>query len=145
MSNIHLEIISAERVVYAEDVDIVIAPGIEGTLAILPSHAPLLTVLSPGELRIVKDGNETTIAVSKGFLEVLDNKIVILADAAERADEIDEQRAQEAMRKAQKELEERPPNMNLESAVADLRRSQARLKVARSKRRVRPQASHPST
>ena len=142
MSNIRLEIISAERVVYAEDVDMVIAPGVEGTLGILPNHAPLLTVLDTGELRIVKDGNETTMVVSKGFLEVLGNKVIILADAAERADEIDEQRAQTAMRKAQEALEERRPDMDLEIAVAALRRSQARLKVAH-KRRAHPQPSTP--
>ncbi len=86
-----LDIITAERVVYSDQVSIVVAPGIEGELGILPHHAPLLTTLQPGEIRVVKEGEEDTfIAVSSGFLEVMANKVVILTDTAERADEIDE-------------------------------------------------------
>ena len=97
MAPMRLEIITAERRVYSDDVDLVVAPGLEGQLGILPHHAPLMSSLQPGELIIRKDGEETYLAVSGGFLEVLDNQVTVLADAAERSDEIDEERAQAAM------------------------------------------------
>ena len=133
-----LDIITAERVVYSDQVSIVVAPGIEGELGILPNHAPLLTTLQPGEIRVVKEGEEDTfIAVSSGFLEVMANKVVILTDTAERAEEIDEARAQEAVQRAQESLEHRTTDMDLERAMASLRKSQSRLKVVR-RRRARP-------
>ena len=84
MAPMRLEIITAERRVYSDDVDLVIAPGLEGQLGILPHHAPLMSSLQPGELIIRKDGEETYLAVSGGFLEVLENQVTVLADAAER-------------------------------------------------------------
>ena len=138
MPTMQVDIISAEREVYTDQVNGVVAPGIDGELGILPHHAPLLTMLQPGELRIMKEGEEDTfIAVSGGFLEVIANKVVILADTAERAEEIDEARAQEAVRLAQERLTQRTADMDLERAMASLRRSQSRLKVAR-RRRTRP-------
>ncbi len=104
MPTMRLEIITAERVVYSDDVDVLVAPGSEGELGILPDHAPLLTALQPGELRVVKEGQEQVMAVSWGFLEVLGNTVTILADTAEHADEIDEERAQEAVRRAQERI-----------------------------------------
>ena len=135
MSTMQLEIITAERVVYSEDVSIVVAPGIDGELGILPHHAPLFTALQPGELRVGKDGEESFIAVSGGFLEVLGNKIVILADTAEQAEEIDLERAQEALKRAEEQLGSMAADANLERAMASIRRSQARLKVAYRRRR----------
>ena len=111
------------------------APGIDGELGILPHHASLLTVLQPGELRVVKDGQESYIAVSGGFLEVLGNKVIILADTAERAEEIDLERAQQAQTKAQEGVAARSLDVDLERALAALRRSQARIKVAQRRRR----------
>lgn len=138
MTTMQLDIITAERVVYSDQVSIVVAPGIEGELGILPNHAPLLTTLQPGEIRVVKEGEEDTfIAVSSGFLEVMANKVVILTDTAERAEEIDEARAQEAVQRAQESLEHRTTDMDLERAMASLRKSQSRLKVVR-RRRARP-------
>lgn len=138
MTTMQLDIITAERVVYSDQVSIVVAPGIEGELGILPNHAPLLTTLQPGEIRVVKEGEEDTfIAVSSGFLEVMANKVVILTDTAERAEEIGEARAQEAVQRAQESLEHRTTDMDLERAMASLRKSQSRLKVVR-RRRARP-------
>lgn len=134
MATIRLEIITAERQVYSDDVNIVVAPGSEGELGILPHHAPLLTVLQPGELRVVKGDEESFIAVSGGFLEVLGDKVIVLADTAERSEEIDVERAQEALKRAQEQLVSRQADINLEQALAALRRSQARLKVAHRKR-----------
>ena len=135
MATMRLEIITAERIVYSEDVSTVAAPGIDGELAILPHHAPLLTGLQSGELRVVKDGEESFIAVSSGFLEVLGNKVVVLADTAEHAEEIDLERAQEAMKRAEERLQNSEADMDLEKAMTSLHRSQARVKVAYRRRR----------
>jgi F-type H+-transporting ATPase subunit epsilon len=134
MKTLHLEIVTAERPVYSDDVDIVIAPGIAGQLGILPDHDALMTMLEPGELCVRKGTEETFIAISGGFLEVLNNKVVILADAAERAEEIDMARAEAAKKRAQEQLEH-PADMDLNRAEAALRRSLARLKVAERRRR----------
>jgi len=129
-----LEIITAERQVYGEEVDMVIAPGIDGQLGILPHHAPLMTVLQPGEITIRKGGSDDYLAVTGGFLEVLGNRVSILADAAERSDEIDEERAQEAMRRAQERITGQPAEMELGRAVASMRRAQMRLDLVRRRR-----------
>ena len=137
MADMRLEIVTAERVVYSDDVSILVAPGIDGELGILPSHAPLLTVLQPGEIRVVKDGEDSFIAVSGGFLEVLDNKVTILADTAENVEEIDEERAQAALQKAQEIVAAAPAENDLASALASIRRSQARINVSTRRRRRR--------
>ena len=134
MATIKLEIVTAERIVYSEDIDVLVAPGIDGELAILPRHAPLLTVLRPGEIRVVKNGEENLMAVSGGFLEVLGNKITILADTAEREEEIDVHRAEEALKRAEERIATVPSDRDLEIALASMRRSQARLRVARRRR-----------
>lgn len=135
MATIRLEIVTAERLVHSEDVDTVVAPGIVGELAVLPHHAPLLTVLNPGEIRVVKDGEETFMAVSGGFMEVMGTKVTILADTAERVEEIDLQRAEEALQLAQEQVASAASDMDLERALASIRRSQARMKVARRRGR----------
>src|ERR687883_570110 len=100
MAKLRLEIVTAEREVFADDVDMVVAPGGEGELGILPRHAPLLTTLQPGMLRLKKDGDETLMAVSGGFLQVFADRVLVLADTAERAEEIEEGRAEEARQRA---------------------------------------------
>jgi len=137
MSSIRLEIVTAERVVYSEEVDVVIAPGVEGQLGILPHHAPLMTTLQMGELRVRKGREELSLAISGGFLEVRPDRVIVLADAAERADEIDLARAEEAKRRAQEQLGRRTPEVDLAQAEAALRRSLTRLKVAEKRRRRR--------
>ena len=137
-----VDVVTAERVVYSEDgVDEVVAPGIAGELAVLPMHAPLLTMIKPGVMRIVKGGEEIEMAITGGFLEVRQDRITILADAAERAEEIDVVRAEEARRRAQRILEERVAEEDLARASAALQRALLRLKVAERRRRragVRP-------
>lgn len=129
-----LEIITAERRVYSDDVDLVVAPGLDGQLGILPHHAPLMSSLQPGELIIRKDGEETYLAVSGGFLEVLDNQVTVLADAAERSDEIDEERAQAAMERASQGMADRGAEIELEQVAIAMRRAQIRLNVVRRRR-----------
>jgi F-type H+-transporting ATPase subunit epsilon len=125
-----VEIVTGERVVFEEkDADMVIAPGGGGYLGILPSHAPLITTLSSGELRIKKGNEEQSILVFGGFMEVGNNKILVLADTAERAEEVDVARAEEARRRAEGSIAGRQSTMDLEAAQAALRRANLRLRV----------------
>ena len=144
MATMRLEIVTAEREVYSEEVDVLVAPGIDGELGILPRHAPLLTALVPGEIRVVTDGEESYMAISGGFMEVMGNKVTILADTAEHAEEIDEQRAEEALKRAQERVADRTPDVDLGRALAEIRKSQARLKVAHHRRRRREPGAPPS-
>jgi len=138
MSTIKLDVVTAERVVFSDDVDVVVAPGVEGQLGILPHHAPLMTMLQPGELLVRKGGDEFCIAVSGGFLEVRPDRVIILADAAERVEEIDVQRAEEAKRRAEERLREHAPGVDMAQTEAALRRALARIEVVeRRKRRKR--------
>jgi F-type H+-transporting ATPase subunit epsilon len=137
MSPVRLDIVTAERVVYSEEVDIVVAPGVEGQLGILPHHAPLMTILQAGEMIVRKGGEEFSLAISGGFLEVRPDRVIILADTAERDDEIDLARAEEAKRRAQERLSQPASGVDTARAEAALRRSLARLKVAEKRRRRR--------
>ncbi len=133
-----VEIVTAERLVYSEEgVDRLIVPGVEGELGVLTLHAPLLTMIQPGVMRIVKEGDEVEMAITGGFIEVRDNRVTILADSAERAEEIDEVRAEEARRRAQRRLEEREAEVDLAQAEASLRRALVRIKTAERRRRRR--------
>ena len=134
MPRLKLDIVTAERSVYSDEVDEVIAPGGLGQVTILPRHAPLLTTLVPGELRIRRGAEEIDLAVSGGFMEVLPDRVIVLADTAERAEEIDVARAEAAMQRARQLLAQRGPTVDLARAEAALRRSQVRLKVARRRR-----------
>jgi F-type H+-transporting ATPase subunit epsilon len=139
MPKIRFEIVTAERVVYSEDVDVVVAPGLQGQLAILPHHAPLMTMLQPGELMVRKGAEEQSMFVSGGFLEVRGDKVVVLADAAERADEIDTARAEAAKRRAEEGIAQYPAPVDHARTQAALLRSLMRLKVAEKGRKKRPQ------
>ena len=140
MASIRLDIVTAEQSVYSEDVDMVIAPGVQGQLGILPHPAPLMTMLEPGELVVKKGGEEFYMAVSGGFLEVRPDRVIVLADSAERAEEIDIARAEEAKKRAEKRLEEKyVPEVDAARAEAALRRSLIRLKIAERRRKRRPQ------
>jgi F-type H+-transporting ATPase subunit epsilon len=136
MAKLSVDVITAERVVFSDsDIDVVVAPGTAGELGILPSHAPFITSLAPGELRLRKGNEETSMVITGGFLEVRDDKVVILAEAAERAEEIDLARAEEARRRAEQRLAGRESTVDLARVEADLRRSLVRLKVAERRRK----------
>lgn len=139
-----VEVVTAERIVLTEEgVDTLIAPGVEGQLGVLPRHAAFMTMLQPGELRLVKGGEETVLAVTGGFLEVRENKVMILADAAERAEEIDVARAEEARRRAEEILAARESGIEMMRAEAALRRALTRLELVERRRR-RPGPPRPS-
>ena len=131
---LHLEIVTAERTVLSDDVDQINAPGAAGRMGVLPRHEPLMTMLIPGELTIIKQGQRTPFAISGGFMEVLPDRVTILADTAERADEIDEARADAARRRAEELLRERRSEQDMMLAEAQLRRAMIRLQVARLRR-----------
>jgi F-type H+-transporting ATPase subunit epsilon len=132
---IHCEIVSQDRRVFTGDVDMVVAPGADGVMGILPHHAPLLSALKVGELKVRQGGEEEIFAVSGGVIEVRPEGIIILADAAERADEIDVARAEEARRRAETRLAATPAHEAEAylAAQAALRRSSLRLTVASRK------------
>ncbi len=144
MPKIKLDIVTTERLVLSEQVDYVSAPGIDGVLGILPRHAPLLTALREGELHYTKDGVTFDFAIGGGFMEVRPDRVTVLADSAERADEIDEARAEAARERARQTLKE-IPRTDVEFARLEhaLRRAEVRLKLAR-RRRGAPQPAHPS-
>ena len=136
---IRVDIVTAERLVFSEDADIVMVPGVEGELGILPHHAPIMTMIKPGEVLVRKGTEEYSLAVSGGFLEVKPDHITILADAAERADEIEIARAEAAKKRAEESLKGRTTaETDLANAEASLRRAMARLKVAEKRRSRRP-------
>ena len=127
----HLEVVTAERSVFSEDVDAVTVPGTDGELGILPRHTTLLTALSFGNLHIRFGAEEVDIAVGGGFLEVRPDKVVVLADMAERAEDIDVTRAESARARAAELIALGPATVDLIRAEASLRRAEARLRVAR--------------
>lgn len=128
---IRCDVVSVERTVFSEDVDMVIAPGIDGELGILPRHAPLMTALKVGELVIKRAGQpDLYLAIGGGFMEVRPDRITVLADSAEQSDEIDTARAEAARERAEQLLRERPPGIDLRAVESALRRSQLRLRVA---------------
>lgn len=137
-----VEIVTAERVVRVEQgVDVLVVPGSEGQLAILPHHAALMTTLAPGELVFRRGNDETEFAVTGGFMEVRNDRVTILADAAEAAEEIDIARAEAARARAEERLrrarEQQVRDVDMARASAALERSLMRLRVAEKRRRRR--------
>jgi len=141
---LQLEIVTIERLAFSGDVDIVIAPGVQGELGILPQHAPLITALAVGELRFRQGDQEQGFAIGGGYLEVLNNRVTVLADSAEQATEIDIARAEAARERAERLLREGPTDP-VDRAVVEgaLRRSRIRVKVGRKRRRYMPSGREP--
>ena len=147
-TTMHVEVVTAERELYSGEADVVIAPGSEGELGILPRHAALLTTLKVGQLLIRLGGAEEPLFVSGGFLEVSNNSVTVLAETAERAEEIDQARAEAARRRAQEHLQQAQSDVERAELVGALERAVARLRVAevsrrRSGRRIQPPPQEP--
>jgi F-type H+-transporting ATPase subunit epsilon len=135
---LHLEVITPERKVYEDDVDMVVAPASEGYVGILPHHVPLFTTLGPGEFKVKKGGVEEVLAVFGGFMDVRSDRVVVLTDAAEPAEEIDANRAQQARDAARQVLAAGPASAADEQrARAELQRALVRLRVSEGRRRRR--------
>jgi F-type H+-transporting ATPase subunit epsilon len=146
MSTLRLEILTLERRLFDEQVNMVIAPGTEGVLGILPQHTPLLTGLTFGELHVKQEGQDDQFfAIGGGFMEVQPDHVIVLADAAEQAEEIDLARAEAARQRAEEMLEKAKAQeeIDLARAEASLRRSIIRIKVAQRRRRRGDRPSEP--
>jgi len=137
MDTFKLEVVTPEKLIYSGEVSTVLAWGVEGQLGILPHHAPLMTILQPGDLVIKKGQEEESLTISGGFLEVRPDKVIVLADAFARAEEIDEARAAAAKSRAQESLKEAKTTADAAVAEAALRRSLARIKAVQKIRRRR--------
>lgn len=130
-----LTVVTMEREVYsADDVDAVVAPGSEGVLGILPRHEPIIAALKEGEVEIVRPGQREVLAIGGGFIEVRGRQVIIMADAAERSDEIDLARAERARQQALDTLAKAPVQAERLDMIHALRRAEARIKAARRQR-----------
>ncbi|MBV8350722.1 MAG: ATP synthase F1 subunit epsilon [Verrucomicrobia bacterium] len=135
MAKLLLEIVTPEAKTFSQDVDMVVLPGVEGELGILPMHVPLMTRLLPGEVRITQGEKHIELVVGTGFVEVTQTKVSILTDMAMADSEVDESAAEEAVKRAQADLQDK--NLNSEE-VAEIEgaitRSLAQLKFKRRRR-----------
>ena len=132
MPTLRLEIVTPEAKTYSDNVESVVIPGVDGELGILPQHVALMTQLLPGELRIMKDGQETRLAVGEGFVEVTGETVSVLTDMAVPESDIDESAAEEAIRRAESAMkEEHLDEEGLASVQASLLKSLAQLRVKR--------------
>lgn len=125
-----LEVVTPQKKTYSQDIRFVVLPGTEGELGILPEHAPLVTSLKTGLVRVQHEGKTLKIAVSGGFAEVRDSKVTVLANAAEREDQIDVERAQAAKERAEQRLASGGSDIDVVRAEAALKRALNRLKAA---------------
>ena len=134
-----LEIVTPERLAYSDEVDAVVLPGSEGELGVLPHHAPLVSTLGVGELRIRKGGNEESFAIVGGFVQVRPDKVVVMAETADLASEIDLGKAEEARREAERALESGyHEGADLSAARAALQQALLRIRVAERRHREGP-------
>jgi F-type H+-transporting ATPase subunit epsilon len=127
---LELEIVTPDKLLVRERVEQVQIPGKNGELGILPGHAPLITTLTIGEISYRQSTNMQYLAVAWGFAEVLPNKVTILADTAERAEEIDVKRAQEAKARAEEALKRAADDLDFDATLYAQRRAEVRLEVA---------------
>jgi F-type H+-transporting ATPase subunit epsilon len=131
-TELRLDIVTPDRLVAHDAVSAVTIPGKNGYLGILPGHAPLLTELVPGELVYMRDGIKHLVVVNWGFAEVLPGRVIVLVQSAERAEEIDVERAERAKKRAEERLKRfSDPQVDLERAQQAFRRAVARLETAR--------------
>src|SRR5215211_3484675 len=134
---LHLQIVTPEKLAYEDDVDMVLVPGIDGELGILPHHTPLVSLLGVGELTIRKSGSEESFAIAGGFLQVRPDRVVVMAETADLASEIDLEKAQEARREAERALETAGPSDGADLAAARAQLQQALLRIRVAERRHR--------
>lgn len=130
-----LDVVTIEREVYsADDVDTVVVPSTEGLMGIRPRHAPVVAALQAGTLEIIRGDVREELAIGGGFVEIVSNHVIVMADIAEQADEIDIDRAEKARERAAATLASAPEKAERMEALSDLRRAEVRLRVARKRR-----------
>jgi F-type H+-transporting ATPase subunit epsilon len=138
---LRLEIVTPEKLAYEDDVDMVLVPGIDGEMGILPHHTPLVSLLGVGELKIRKGGSEESFAIAGGFLQVRPDKVVVMAETADLAAEIDLEKAQQARAEAERALEAGyVEGADLSAARAELQRALIRIRVAERRHREGPRS-----
>mgnify|MGYP000556525399 FL=1 len=134
--SVHCDIVSAEETLFSGLVELVVAAGAMGDLGIAPGHAPLMTSLNPGPVRIIKQGGEEEVFyVSGGYMEVQPNIVTILSDSAERADDVDEAAAAEAKKEAERILANQSGDFDYSKAASQLAEASARLRAVQQLRR----------
>ena len=131
MATLKLEIVTPEEKIYSEDVDMVTLPGSEGELGVYPNHVPVLTALKPGELRIVKDGRESAMAIGEGFVEIKSDGVSVLTDMALQTEKIDVAAAEAAVARAQAAMKEDHSAAEVAAIQASLQKALAQLHVKR--------------
>ena len=134
MKLLDVEIVTAEKTIFSGQASLILVPGIEGELGILSSHAPIITELDPGEVLIRNKQEELSLVLSGGFLEVFNDKVTILADAAERTNEINIEKAKEAIQKAEKIVDSKGSDIDIQKALFVIRASKAQLRIANRRR-----------
>jgi F-type H+-transporting ATPase subunit epsilon len=135
MAKVKVTVATADREVYSGEADFLVAPGAAGELGIMPRHAPLLTALVPGELRITHDGEVDEVFISGGYMEVQPDVITVLADTAERAADLDEAKALEAKRRAEEILEKGASDIDVARAEAELAAVAAMLQMIKKRKK----------
>ena len=131
---LRLEIVTPETTAYSEDVEMVTLPGSEGELGVYPNHVPLLTTLNPGELRVLKDGKESFLAIGEGFVEITGSTVSVLTDMALEPAVIDESAAEAAVARAQAAMKEDLGKEEVAAVQASLQKALAQLHVKRRRR-----------
>jgi F-type H+-transporting ATPase subunit epsilon len=134
MATMRLEIVTPEATAYSEDVEMVTLPGSEGELGVYPNHVPLLTTLNPGELRVLKGGQETYLAIGEGFVEITGTSVSVLTDMALESAVIDEHAAEAAVERAKKAMSEDLGSEEVAAVQASLQKALAQLHVKRRRR-----------
>lgn len=134
MAQLHLKIVTPEKVIVESEVDMVTLTTSEGEIGVLPHHASLMAKLMPGELRIKRGGRNEVLATGDGFIQVADNTLTILTDLAVNEDEIDEKKVEEARKRAESALEQKLSNEEYAETLAILEKSLAQLKIKRRHR-----------
>jgi F-type H+-transporting ATPase subunit epsilon len=134
MATLRLEIVTPETTAYSEDVEMVTLPGSEGELGVYPNHVPLLTTLNPGELRVLKGGKESFLAIGEGFVEITGSTVSVLTDMALEPAVIDESAAEAAVARAQAAMKEDLGKEEIAAVQASLQKALAQLHVKRRRR-----------
>lgn len=134
MATLRLEIVTPETTAYSEDVEMVTLPGSEGELGVYPKHVPVLTILKPGELRVLKNGRVSSLAVGEGFIEITPDKVSVLTDVALEAERIDESAAEEAIARAKAAMKEDHSAEEIAAISATMQKALAQLHVKRRRR-----------
>jgi F-type H+-transporting ATPase subunit epsilon len=131
MATLRLEIVTPEATAYSEDVDFVTLPGTEGELGVYPRHVPLLTAIKPGELRVLKNGQETLLAVGEGFVEINATAVSVLTDMALEPEQIDAAAAEAAIERAKAAMKEDHNSEEVAAIEASMAKALAQLRVKR--------------